>query len=157
MANEENKAVVRRVFEEVWSQGNLGLVDQLLTPDVVDHDPSNPGFDGAEGQKRLVTAYQTAFPDIHFTVEDVIAEGDMAVARWTGTGTNNGNLMDMPATGKRASVTGITLCRLAGGKIAEMWTNYDALGMMQQLGLAPMPGQEAIPMPPHVEPPPAQI
>jgi len=149
MSAEENKMVVRRFFEEAWNQGNLALVDQLVASNSLNHDPANPGFDGAEGMKQLISTYRAAFPDIHFTIEALIAEGDQVVARWIGTGTHNGTLMGMSATGKRANVTGITINRLAGGKIEESWNNYDTLGMLQQLGVAPMPGQ-AIPMGPHV-------
>ncbi len=153
MSSEENKMVVRQFFEEAWNQGNLDLIDQIEASNALNHDPANPGFDGSEGTKRLISTYRTAFPDLHFTVESLIAEGDQVVARWVGTGTHKGILMGVPATNKRATVSGITINRLAGGKIAESWTNYDVLGMLQQLGLAPMPSQ-AIPMGPHQEQPP---
>lgn len=140
MPTEDTKATERRAFEEGWNQGNIAVFDELLAPDYLAHDPSGP-IHGAEGFKQFVTTYRTAFPDIHFRIEDQIAEGDVVATRWTGTGTHRGLLMGMPPSGKRVSITGITITRYASGKAAEGWGNYDTLGMLQQIGALPVPGQ----------------
>ncbi len=142
MQPEENKAVVRRFLEEVFSGGNLELVDELFAPNYVLHDPVVPGeVRGPEGIKEYVGMYRGAYPDTRFTVEDQIAEGDEVVTRWTGRGTQQGELMGIPPTGQEVTVTGIELDRVSGGKLEETWVNYDALGMMQQLGVIPPPEQ----------------
>jgi steroid delta-isomerase-like uncharacterized protein len=135
---EENKAITRRFLEEIFAGGNLDLVDELFTPDFVLHDPSVPQeVRGIEALKQYITMYRTAYPDTHFTVEDQIAEGDRVVTRWTGQGTHQGELMGIPPAGKQVTVTGIELDHFSGGKIEESWVSYDALGMMQQLGIVP--------------------
>lgn len=128
------KAISRRIFEEVWNQQNLSTADELIASNFVDHDPQS-SVQGLEGYKQFVLYYLTAFPDSHFTVEDEISEGQMVVTRWTVSGTHTGNLGAIPATGRRISVTGISCGRVENGKIVEGWTNWDTLGMMQQLGV----------------------
>jgi steroid delta-isomerase-like uncharacterized protein len=136
----ENKALARRLVEEALNAGRLEVVDELVASDFVEHDPSLPEeVRGPAGVKELIAGYRAAFPDIHITIEDQIAEGDYVVSRWSGTGTHQGELMGMPATGKQATVTGITIDRIADGRIAESWDNWDTLGMMQQLGAIPAP------------------
>jgi steroid delta-isomerase-like uncharacterized protein len=137
--SETNKAIARRVFQVGWNQGELAVVDELIAPDYTNHDPANPGVRGSQGFKQLITAYRAAFPDIHFVVEDQIAEGDRVTTRWTATGTHQGDLRGIPATGKQATVTGITVDRVADGQVQESWANWDTLGMMQQLGVVPAP------------------
>jgi steroid delta-isomerase-like uncharacterized protein len=134
---EENKAIARRHFEEVWSKGNITLVDEHIATNFVLHDPSSREVQGTEGYKQYVTIYRTAFPDIHFIVEDQIAEGNKVATRWTATGTHQGELMGIPPTGKLCTVTGISIGRIAGGKIQESWSYWDAMGMLQQLGVVP--------------------
>jgi steroid delta-isomerase-like uncharacterized protein len=143
MSTEQNKTIVRRYWEEVWNQGNLAVVDELIATDFDGHPaPSDADFGrGPAGQKQLVGLYAGAFPDMRMTIDDMAADGDRVVLRWTARGTNTGEMMGMPATGKRATVTGIVINRLAGGKIVEGWTNFDALGMLQQLGVIPTPEQ----------------
>lgn len=140
--SEENKAVVRRFFEEAFNTGNVGLLDELVAAGAVDHDPQNPFPDarGPDGARKGIELYRSAFPDLRLTVEDQIAERDMVVTRWTGIGTQDGDLPDLPATHKRSTVAGITIDRLDGGKIAESWVCWDTLGMLQQLGAVPAPG-----------------
>jgi steroid delta-isomerase-like uncharacterized protein len=140
--SEENKALVRRYFEEVWDKGNLDLIDELLTTNFVRHGPSGTEGEvrGLEGFKGLVTMYRTAFPDLQVPIEDLIAEGDRVVTRWTTRGTNQGELMGNAPTGNQASVTGIIIDRLSGGKIEEEWVDYDTLHLMQQIGAVPQPG-----------------
>ena len=139
MSTEENKANDRHAIEEGWNQGNTAVFDELLTPDYVGHDPSGP-VHGPEGFKQFYATYRTAFPDTTITIEDQIAEGDMVASRWTATGTHQGPLMGIPPSGKRVTITGITITRFASGKEVESWFNYDTLGMLQQLGVIPPMG-----------------
>ena len=141
MSTEQNKAMDRRVYEEVWNGGNLAVVDELVAANYVDHDQDPNGtLEGVEGPKQSVTMYRTAFLDVHFTIEDQIAEGDLLVTRWTARGTHQGAFRGIPATGKQAVVTGISISRVADGKFIEGWTNFDALGLLQQLGAVPSMG-----------------
>jgi steroid delta-isomerase-like uncharacterized protein len=140
MSTEENKVAERRFIEEGWNPGNTAVIDAVFAADFLGHDPSGP-LHGPEGFKQLYAAYRTAFPDTHLTIEDQIAEGDLVASRWTATGTNQGSLMGIAPSGKRMTVTGITINRFAGGKIKEAWYNYDTLGMLQQIGAIPTPGQ----------------
>ncbi len=137
--SEQNKALVRRSTEEIWNNGNLALADEIYAANYVAHDPANPPDlgSGPEAVKKLVTMYRTAFPDVQLTIEEIIAEGDQVVTRWTARGTHKGDLMGIAATGKQTTVTGMGITRIAGGKIQEAWGNWDTLGMMQQLGVAP--------------------
>jgi len=141
MSTEQNKTLVRRYWEDVWNQGNLAVVDELIAADFDGHPaPSDADFGrGPAGQKQLVGLYRGAFPDMRMTIDDMAADGDRVVLRWTARGTNTGEMMGMPATGKPVTVTGMSLNRLVAGKIVEGWTNFDALGMLQQLGVIPTP------------------
>jgi steroid delta-isomerase-like uncharacterized protein len=140
MSTEENKAVSRRVIEDGFVKGNMALLDQVFAANHVNHDapPGLPG--GPEGIKQFVSIYRTAFPDLSATIDLQVAEGDRVVTRWTSTGTNKGSLMGMPPTGKRMTITGTTIDRFVSGKIGETWNTFDQVGMMQQLGVIPMPG-----------------
>jgi steroid delta-isomerase-like uncharacterized protein len=140
--SEENKALVRRYFEEVWAKGNLDLIDELFTTNFVRHGPSSTEGEvrGLEGFKALVTMYRTAFPDLRIPIEDLIAEGNRVVTRWTARGTHQGELMGNAPTGNQASVTGIVIDRLSGGKIEEEWVDYDTLDLMRQIGAVSQPG-----------------
>jgi len=141
MLSETNKTVSRRFFEEVFSRGRLNLLDEIIAKDHVNSGPGSlPGLpNGPEGTKQLVTVYRNAFPDVDFTINEQIAEGDKVVTRWTAKGTHKGELMGTPATGKSATVTGIAVDRLVNGKIAESWGIFDQFGMLQQLGVIPTP------------------
>jgi ketosteroid isomerase-like protein len=136
--SEQNKAVVRRLFEELWNKGNLMVADELLAPNYVNHDPSTPDFGrGPENEKKRASLYRSAFPDLRMTIEDMIAEGDMVTARWSCRATHKGDLGGIAPTGKQVTTSGISIGRFAAGKIAEAWVNWDALGFMQQLGVMP--------------------
>jgi len=138
---EENKSLARRLFEEVWNKGNLDAIDEIYAPDIVNHTLP-PGIpQGIEGNKMFTKMYLTAFPDTKMTIDLQIAEGDKVVTRWHAQGTHKGELMGIPATGKQATVTGIVIDRIAGGRIVESWGEFDQMGMMQQLGVVPTPGQ----------------
>jgi steroid delta-isomerase-like uncharacterized protein len=138
--SDQNKTLSRRNFEEVWNQRKLESIDQLVASNSVLHDSSIPGGKvvGSQGYKQYVETYLAAFSDLHFTINDQIADGDRVATRWTGTGTFNGALMGIAPTGKRATVAGITIDRYENGKTVESWTSYDTLGMFQQLGVIPM-------------------
>lgn len=140
MSTEENKAIVRHIFEGL-NKGNLAGVDELVATNYVYHQPSGEEIKGPEGLKLMVTMYRTAFPDFHFTIDDMIAEGDKVVCRFTGRGTHKGDLMGIAPTGKQVIITGILISRFAGGKEVEAWEIFDMLGMLQQMGVVPPMGQ----------------
>jgi predicted ester cyclase len=141
---EENKALARRWFEDLFNAGNLEVADEIIAPDHVNHDPTLPDIPpGPEGQKQVVNLYRSAFTNAHISIEEQLAEGDSVVTRGTGSGTHQGELMGVAPTGKQVRITGIIINRLSDGKIAESWTNYDALGVMRQIGAIPEAGQEA--------------
>ena len=141
MSTEANKTSARRFYDEVFNKKNRAAIDEFIDPNQVDHaaPPGTPG--GLAGAKQTIGMYLTAFPDLHFTVEDMIAEGDKLVARLTVRGTQQGAFMGIPPTGKHVTVTAIDISRMAGGKSVEHWLEMDTLGMMQQLGVIPAPGQ----------------
>ncbi len=140
MSTEENKAIARRWYEEGISGHNVAVLDELFAPDFVNHDSGAPTGD-REGLKQLLAGGLSAFPDLQATIADMVAEGDKVVVRSTLHGTHQGALMGIPATGKAVAITGLYLLRFAQGKIAEAWVEQDNLGMMQQLGVIPAPGQ----------------
>jgi steroid delta-isomerase-like uncharacterized protein len=142
MSPVDNKATVRRFFEEVLNQGKVALLDELFAPNFLYHDATRPEVRTLEDYKRFLTETRSAFPDVHFTLEDVIAEGEELVVRWTMRGTNTGDIvtpMHIPATGKQITVTGIGIGRTVEGKTVELWNEQDYLGLFQQLGLIPVP------------------
>src|SRR6266446_5250360 len=131
MSTEENKAKVRRVYEEALNQGNMAVVDELVSPNYVGHDPGFPQpVRGPEGLKQYVMVFRTAVPDTTVTI----------AVRHTYRGTHKGDLMGIPPTGKQITVTGIVIHRIADGKFVESWVNADNLGLMQQLGVVPTMG-----------------
>jgi predicted ester cyclase len=139
MSTEENKAIVRR-YREIHNSNNLAALDQVVDANIVSHN-GIPGLPpGLEGGKMVHTMFLSAFPDSHVTTDDLIAEGDKVVERFTFHGTNKGSFMGAPPTGKQVTATGMSVFRLANGKIAEHWGENDALGTMQQLGMIPAPG-----------------
>jgi predicted ester cyclase len=141
---EENKALARRWFEDLFNAGNLEVADEIIAPEHVNHDPTIPGIpSGPEGQKQIVNVYRGAFTNAHITVEEQLAEGDRVVTRWSGSGTHQGELMGVAPTGNQVTITGLTINRISDGKIVENWSNYDALGMMRQIGAIPEPGVQS--------------
>jgi steroid delta-isomerase-like uncharacterized protein len=143
MPTEDNMATARRLIEEVWNQGKVALIEELLAPNFILQDPDRPDVRTREDYKRWVTETRSAFPDLHFTIEDMIARGEEVADRWTMRGTNTGDLvtpmMRIPATGKQVTMTGLSIVRFAGGKVVEHWHVGDYLGLFQQLGLIPVP------------------
>ncbi len=139
MSAEENKAIFRRYVEEVTNEGNLELADEIFDSYLA-HQPDGSVLQrGPEDVKRFQSEFRSAFPDIHATIEDQVAEGDKVVTRWRMRGTHEGEFRGIPATGNQISVTGIGIFRFSDGKVVESWDNFDQLGMMQQLGLVPSP------------------
>jgi steroid delta-isomerase-like uncharacterized protein len=140
--SEHNKAIVRRLFAELWNNGNLSVAGELFAPNYQHHDASTPDFGrGPDSEKKRASLYRNAFPDVHFTIEDVIAEGETVMTRWSCRGTHKGDLNGIAATNKQFTITGITIARVSNGKIAEGFVNWDALGLMQQLGVVAQPVQ----------------
>jgi len=141
--SEENKRIARRSFEELFSEGQLDVVYEVFAPDYVGHDPTMPKeIRGPDEFKQFVRMYRTAFPDLKLTVEEQIAEGDRVVTRFTARGTHRGELMGIPPTGNKVAITGISIDRMVNGKSVESWTNYDALSMLQQLGVMARPSAQ---------------
>lgn len=141
MSAEENKALVRRFLEQV-DKGDVVVVDEFIAPNYNDHNPPPfPGLSaGREGARQAFALALAAFSDFHHTIEDQIAEGDKVVTRISAYGTHTGELLGIPPTGKRVTMTGITVHRIANGKLVEHWAQIHALGLLQQLGAIPAPG-----------------
>jgi steroid delta-isomerase-like uncharacterized protein len=136
--SEQNKTAVRRLIDELWNKGNLPVADELIAPTYTHYDASTPDVGrGPESEKKRVTLYRTAFADLRLTIEDIIAEGETVVARWSCRGAHRGDLNGIAPTGKQVALSGITITRFANGKMVEGYVNWDALGLMQQLGVVP--------------------
>lgn len=138
--SDEHKLIGRRVLLEIWSRGDLDLVDELYADDYVDHvsrGPEPAEVKGPAGLKEAVTMFRTAFPDLQYAIEDEIAERDLVVTRFSASGTHLGPFLGAPATGRKVTYTGIDINRIVDGRIVESWVQYDALGLLQQLDLVP--------------------
>jgi steroid delta-isomerase-like uncharacterized protein len=142
--SDQNKEIDCRLIEEVWNRGNFDIVDELVASDFIGHS-SVPEKEthGPEGVRQFYMALREAFPDIHFTIEDQVAEGDRVVTRWTAEATQTGEFQGIPPTGNHGTITGITIDRIAGGKLVECWTEIDELGLLRQLGVVPAPASLA--------------
>ena len=139
----ENKAIVCRFLEGIFSQGNPDVVDELADPDFVVHDPSSEaGQVDAEGVKESIAWSHSAFPDLRVTIEDQVAEGGKVATRWRVSGTHQGEMMGVTATGNQVTFTGTQTDYISGGKIVESWSNWDTLGMLGQIGAAPVPERQ---------------
>jgi predicted ester cyclase len=148
MSNEENhehnKALVRLVFEEVWSEGNLALIDELFVPNYLFHDPDFPQVRTREECKQWIIENRISFPDIHLTSDKMIALGDQVVVRWRCRATHTADILvlrHIPATGKQVDFTGMAIERFEHGKFVETWHLADLLTLMRQLGLIHATGQ----------------
>jgi predicted ester cyclase len=140
---EQNKALVRRFYEEI-DKGNIGVLDELVAEDYIDHNPPPfPGLEsGREGLKQIFKIFQHATPGYHH-IEDQIAEGDRVVTRLTSIGRHDGDLPGAPKTGNDLKMTSITIHRLANGRLVEKWSEKDVIGFLQQIGAMPrMPQHE---------------
>lgn len=139
MATTQTKSPIRLVFDEAFNQGNLGIVDKVLTPNHFAHTTFGGAPNGPQGLKWLIAILRTAFPDLQCTVEDEIREGDKVAAHWTMRGTHKGLFLGNPPTGKRVEVQGIIFARIENDRIIEDWTLTDQMGILQQLGIVPPP------------------
>jgi steroid delta-isomerase-like uncharacterized protein len=140
--SEDNKALIQRFVEEAFNKGNVDVANEVYASTFITHDSTIPEGRGSPKQvKQFVNTYLSAFPDGHTTVEDLISDGEKVAYRWTFRGTHQGELMGIPPTGKQVTITGITINRVSRGKVEEQWNNFDQVGMLQQLGVAPAPGQ----------------
>ncbi len=140
MSTEENKAIVRH-FEALFNEKRVDLADEFVARDYIDHGALPGQAPGLTGAKQKWAMFIAAMPDLHVPIEDMVAEGDKVVVRWTAEGTQQGELLGRPPTGKLIRFSGISIYRLAGGKVTEVWEQFDRLSLMQQLGMAPSPGQ----------------
>ena len=140
MSTEQNKALVRRIFEEGLNQNKPAVFDELIAPSYVNHDLPAPA-PGVEGFKMVIGLFLSAFPDMRVTLEEELAEGNMVTTRGYFTGTHKGDFQGIPPTGKQVNVKYIDIWRVENGKLVENWVRLDELGMMQQLGIIPAPGQ----------------
>ena len=134
MLGEQNKALVRRYYDELWNAWNLDVADEIIGADIAFRGSLGLTTKGLEGFKQYVNTVRAAFPDFHNTIEELIAEGDKVVARLTYRGTHRGTLFGIAPTGKRVTYTGVAIFRIAGGKVADGWVMGDTLGLMRQLG-----------------------
>jgi steroid delta-isomerase-like uncharacterized protein len=141
VSTEENKTIMRRFFERVFNRGDLSVADEIVAPDYEQHDASPGERPGLEGLKASVTDTRTAFPDVVYTIDDLIAEGDRVVTRWTLSGTHQADFAVIPATGALVTFSAINIHRIIDSKIREMWLKYDTLNVMQQLGVIPPMGE----------------
>jgi steroid delta-isomerase-like uncharacterized protein len=138
--SEQNKTLMRHAVEEVWNQGNLDAIGDYVANDFVVHASTSAAeIHGPEGARQYFGMLREAFPDLHFTIEDQVAEGDKVVTRWTARGTHAGAFMGISPTGRQFSLTGIDIDRVVNGKAVECWTSVDELGLLQQLGALPAP------------------
>ena len=134
---EENKTLARHWWEEIWVKGNLNAVDELCSPDYLFYDPRGGDPLDREGYKQDVMEWFNSFVEVEAPVQDIVAEGDKVVIRWTWSGTHVAEFWGALPTGRQITMTGITILQIVGGKIVEEWEESDLLGMMRQLGRLP--------------------
>jgi steroid delta-isomerase-like uncharacterized protein len=137
----DNAALARRFIDEVWCKGNLGVVDEILSPSCVLHDPIAGDLKGIDALKARVREYRSAFPDLRIDIDELIVAGEKVVTRWTASGTHKGPLMGIPPTGRTSAVSGMEIAHFVNGKVVEDWTTWDTLKFMQSLGVAPSLGE----------------
>lgn len=139
MTTMDNKLLAERVWEEIWHQGDLSRMEALFTSDYVRHDPGGRELYGMDQNRQFISSLRAAFPDLHFSIADQIAEGDKIVIRYRFQGTNLGAFQGRPPTHKPITYTGILIYRIVNGKIAEQWTEFDFFGLLRQLGILATP------------------
>jgi steroid delta-isomerase-like uncharacterized protein len=139
MTTAENKKVIAAFVEDVINQGRLDRADDLVALDFVELDPLPGQQQGREGLKGVIGGMRAAFPDLHWVLDEVVAEGDKVVSRFTWTGTHRATFLGIPSTGRKVTVKGVVIDRLAEGKMADSRILMDSLGLMQQLGVLPTP------------------
>jgi predicted ester cyclase len=141
MTAEERKALIRRFYDEAWNRGEYGVIDELFASAFV--APTPEASAGPESERRHVATIRAVFPDLRVQVEELVAEGETVVVRWTMTGTDTGGFMGRPPTGREAQFWGVDFFRFAGRRIAASWTGVDMLGLMVELGIVPSPWRVA--------------
>ena len=136
----ENKVLCRRWFEEVWNKGREAAIDELLAADGLAYGLGERGqaLRGPEPFKGFYRVFRGAFPDLHLTIDDMLAEGDKVLVRFSGTGTHQGDHLGVPATRRPVTFTGMTLVRCQDGKLVEGWNNFDLYGLLTQVGAVPL-------------------
>lgn len=140
MTVEQNKTIVRRYLEEVVSQGNVSAMERYVSADIIFTSPYTPApIHGIEGFKQMIGMLHTAFPDLKIREEDALGEGNTVATRWFATGTHQGDFMGQKPSGRQFKISGQSIYVIKDGKIVEGWVNDDSLGMLQQLGIIPMP------------------
>ena len=143
MSTEENKELCRRFFEEVFNKLDQNTATEIISPRFVTHHPAYPeGIHGIEGVNQVIATFRGGLPDLQYTIQDMIAEGDKVVVRWIAHGTHQGTFLGIPPTGKKVAATGIDIFRIAFGKLEEAWVNSDILGLLQQIGAIPPMGEQ---------------
>jgi steroid delta-isomerase-like uncharacterized protein len=135
----QNKNIVTSFIDALFTKGDLGAVDEYLTDDFTDHDPPMGHFLGREGMRQAAAAFRTAFPDWHSDLDFLVEEDDLVVETFTASGTQQGEIFGVPASGRTVSLHGINIWRVRDGRIVERWGRLDELGLMRQLGLVPQP------------------
>lgn len=139
MSESQNIAILQRFIEEVINQGHLEAADEIVHEDFVELDPLPGQSQGREGLKQVIARIRTAFPDIHWTIDEVVASGDKVVSRFTWTGTHKDSFLDIPATNRSVTVRGVVIDRLSKGKMADSRILMDTMGLMQELGVVGAP------------------
>lgn len=133
--NQQNINLIKRLFEEVFNRGNLSLIDELISNNILMHDPASPNpRGGIKAFKDLESNYQRAFPNKKTKIEDIMSADDKVIVRWSCQGIHKGDLQGISATNNQVNVTGISIYKLANGKISEIWQSWDRLGLLEQLG-----------------------
>jgi steroid delta-isomerase-like uncharacterized protein len=135
----QNKNTVTSFIDALFTKGDLGAVDEYLTDDFTDHDPPMAQFLGREGMRQAAAVFRAAFPDWHSDLDFLVEEDDLVVETFTASGTQQGEIFGVPASGRTVSLHGINIWRLRDGRIVERWGRLDELGLMRQLGLVPQP------------------
>ena len=144
MSTEENKAIVRRFLEGIFSRGNPDVADELADPNFVVHDPSSEaGEVDVQGFKESIAWSHSVFPHLRVTKGDQVSEGSKVATRWTVRGTHLGEMLGAASTGNQVTFTGTQTDYISGGKIVKSWSNWDTLGMLQQIGAVPAPGRQS--------------
>jgi steroid delta-isomerase-like uncharacterized protein len=135
---QENSALIRRWFEEVWNNGRMAAIDEMASPDVVGHGQAqHDTVIGREQFRTFAGEFRRAFPDLKVKIDHIVEQGDKVAARWTATMTHQGEFLGFAPTGKKATITGTSIQRFSDGKIVEGWDNWDQLGLLVQIGAVP--------------------
>lgn len=134
MKSSQNTKTVLELIAAAWNRGDVAAIDRAVAEDHIEHEPEGDEI-GRDHLADTIRAYRAAFPDLHMSVDDQIADGDRVVIRWTATGTHHGELNGIPATGRTATVSGVFIHKLAGGRVTESWSIFDQPGLLAQLGV----------------------